>query len=313
MNKIKSVVFYPEIKGVLNFTDSKFREFYQEYPEIDWVYADTKVAFYQEIKDADYIFSLGFEKDVYIHANKLKAVFSCMAGKESIPRSENKIIRYYNGSFHGHLMIQSLIGVMLYFNQQISTMTKNKSQKEWSGHDQFGKRKMLNRQSIAIIGYGSIGRIFAKTLSLFGMKIYAVQRSISSGYCEVSGAEYVSIKKLNTIISDVDHVVSVLPKTPDTDRIFNAGFFASMNRGACFYNFGRGNSVVEKDLIESLESKNIVSAALDVFHDEPLSRNSKLWETDNLLIMPHISAFYENYIDMHLEELHTQFRTELLK
>ena len=63
-----------------------------------------------------------------------------------------------------------------------------------------------------------------------------------------------------------------------------------MRRGSCFINAGRGEHVVEDDLIENCKSGHISSAILDVYRNEPLPKDHKLWKQKNIRIWPHVAA-----------------------
>mgnify|MGYP003323698074 FL=1 len=63
-----------------------------------------------------------------------------------------------------------------------------------------------------------------------------------------------------------------------------------MRRGSCFINAGRGEHVVEDDLIENCKSGHISSAVLDVYRNEPLPKDHKFWEQKNIRIWPHVAA-----------------------
>ena len=63
--------------------------------------------------------------------------------------------------------------------------------------------------------------------------------------------------------------------------------FSKMKKTAVFMNIGRGTTVKEEDLVKALKEKMIAGAVLDVFKYEPLSKESELWECDNVLIFPH--------------------------
>jgi len=60
-----------------------------------------------------------------------------------------------------------------------------------------------------------------------------------------------------------------------------------MKKSAVFMNIGRGNTVVEDDLVKALKEKIIAGAVLDVFSKEPLSESSELWDLPNVLMTPH--------------------------
>lgn len=79
------------------------------------------------------------------------------------------------------------------------------------------------------------------------------------------------------MIPTADFVVGVLPKTPDTHHFFNTAFFEKMKPSGVFMNIGRGPTCKEVDLIEALKKETISGAVLDVFEQEPLSKESELW------------------------------------
>ena len=83
--------------------------------------------------------------------------------------------------------------------------------------------------------------------------------------------------------------------TPKTDSVFDYETFECMKSDSYFLNLGRGQSVIEGDLIDALKHKVIAGAGLDVFRIEPLPLDSELWELDNVLITPHIANLDKNY------------------
>ena len=76
-----------------------------------------------------------------------------------------------------------------------------------------------------------------------------------------------------------------------------------MPKSCYFYNVGRGNIYQESDLVSALGTGEIAGAYLDVFGEEPLPETSKLWEMENVLIQPHLSAVSPQYLELFVEEL----------
>ena len=70
-----------------------------------------------------------------------------------------------------------------------------------------------------------------------------------------------------------------------------------MKKDAVFINIGRGDTVDEEAIFSMIENKKLKGAALDVFQKEPLPLSSKLWDCDNLILTPHMSAKSIYYID----------------
>ena len=102
---------------------------------------------------------------------------------------------------------------------------------------------------------------------------------------------------LKKCVAEGDYIVSILPRTKNTDDVFTLDTFKAMKSSALFMNIGRGNAVAEGDLIAALKQKVIARAVLDVFKEEPLRADSSLWEVENLDITPHMrDTFYRKRI-----------------
>ncbi|MFS0634305.1 D-2-hydroxyacid dehydrogenase [Mesobacillus foraminis] len=147
--------------------------------------------------------------------------------------------------------------------------------------------KMIRDQTVVIYGTGDIGQEVAKTFDFFGATVYGISRS---------GSQKPHFKKVfdtapSSILSRADWVISTLPLTPETEKMFNSSFFNQMN--GSFINVGRGATVDEKALIKGLDKGNVQSAILDVLAEEPLPVNSYLWTREDVTITPHISAVTE--------------------
>ena len=142
---------------------------------------------------------------------------------------------------------------------------------------------------MGIVGYGDIGRAVAKMASVYGMKIVALRRhpflSRQDLLCDiVYGRDKDS---LNQLMSESDFIVCSAPSTVETRGMVSAEAFQHVKEGSVFINLGRGPVVDEAALIQSLESGRLKGAALDVFSQEPLPPDNKLWELENVLISPH--------------------------
>ena len=79
--------------------------------------------------------------------------------------------------------------------------------------------------------------------------------------------------------------------------MINASTLAQMKKGSILVNMARGKLVIEEALVEALESNHLDSVALDVTPEEPLPRQSRLWNTPNLLITPHVAGQSGKRID----------------
>ncbi|MGH3313928.1 MAG: D-2-hydroxyacid dehydrogenase [Streptomyces sp.] len=139
-----------------------------------------------------------------------------------------------------------------------------------------------------VVGSGPIGRAIGRTLMALGVSVDLVGRTERSGDPEF-GRVHGNVA-LGGLLGRADWVVCVAPLTEESRGLFDAAAFARMKPEARFINVGRGQHVIEKDLVDALNEHRIAGAALDVFAQEPLAAESELWEVPGLLISPHMSG-----------------------
>ncbi|MBI5974136.1 2-hydroxyacid dehydrogenase [Staphylococcus canis] len=147
--------------------------------------------------------------------------------------------------------------------------------------------KDIYHSKVGIFGMGEIGKAFARRLKGFNADILYHNRSQDTKAEHELGAFYTSF---DTLIKKSDFVVSTAPSTPETRNIFNKEVFKKMRNDAFFINIGRGDLVVEEDLIEALEEGEIAGCALDVVRDEPIRLDHPLLKMPNVIITPHIGS-----------------------
>lgn len=144
----------------------------------------------------------------------------------------------------------------------------------------------LCESTVAIVGCGSVGTECAKRFDAFGAKSVAVD--IVKPQSDIYD-EYIDIKEIKTAVSKADIVILTLPLNDETRGMFDKELFGCFKSGAVFVNISRGATVNENDLLLSLENGKLGGAVLDVFEKEPLSKDSKLWDLENVIITPHNS------------------------
>ena len=129
-----------------------------------------------------------------------------------------------------------------------------------------------------ILGYGAIGEALERRLSGFECEVIRVARRERDGVHPIS--------ELPELLPRADVVVLLTPATPETTRMVDAKFLASMKDGALLVNVARGVVVDTDALLTELGTRRI-SAALDVTDPEPLPAGHPLWSAPNVLINPH--------------------------
>ena len=148
----------------------------------------------------------------------------------------------------------------------------------------------LHHSTVGIIGMGRIGQGIAKRALGFGMNVIYHNRSrLSEADEKACGAKYVSKEEL---LRTADHVVLVLPYTPESHHTIGAKEIALMKPTATLINIARGGIVDDAALAQALKEKKIFAAGLDVFEGEP-KVNPELLKLSNVVLAPHIASATE--------------------
>ncbi len=260
-----------------------------------------------KLADTDIFITWQFKESWYQLAPHLKVIFTPAAGNDWIQRNRRYPVPIYNGTFHGKIMVESLLGMILYHNRRFNKLIENKQKKVYNRNVE-STTSILHSQKIMIIGYGNIGKIVARTLRMFGCEIIGVKRTLPSQQDSFIN-QLLTPDQILEHIGQADHVITILPNDKSTDDLLGLEHFKAMKRSAFFYNIGRGNCYKESVIVEALEKGYISGAGLDVFESEPIPENSRLWELPQVLIMPHASAICKEYLDLYIDELVPRINT----
>jgi phosphoglycerate dehydrogenase-like enzyme len=157
---------------------------------------------------------------------------------------------------------------------------------------------VLRGKTMGIVGYGNIGPKVARVAKAFEMWVIATRKSAT----KQGKARYADLilpsSELNRLLSESDFVVLATPLTPETYHMMSTAQFAAMKKEAFLVNVSRGPVVDEAAIAVALRDKTIAGAALDVFEQEPLPKESPLWGLPNLMYSPHIAGYISAYPSM---------------
>ncbi|RVU36729.1 hypothetical protein EOI86_16310 [Hwanghaeella grinnelliae] len=172
------------------------------------------------------------------------------------------------------------IALMLAAARHIATSDRELKEGLWdqsrSGFDLHGKK-------LGIVGTGGIGARVASLAKAFGMEVSAWTANPSP---ERAAALDLTYTDLNKVFAESDVVSLHLALTPETEGMVTADHLRRMRDGALLVNTARGGVVVEDALMAELTSGRI-SAALDVFHTEPLPDDHPIRSLPNVTLTPH--------------------------
>jgi phosphoglycerate dehydrogenase-like enzyme len=196
----------------------------------------------------------------------------------------------YNDHIGAHVMAFVLAfarGLHVYLPQQL--------QREWRPVPrESGDVVHLPEATALIVGVGGIGGEVARLASAFGMHVIGVDERRAAPPPGV--AELHRAAALDELLPRADFVILTVPHTPETEGFMNRARFQRMKRGAFFINIGRGMTTRLDDLVAALQAGEIAGAGLDVFEQEPLPPDHRLWTTPGVLITPH-TAGHGPYLD----------------
>ena len=270
------------------------------YPQHDLVVAREEAEFLKHLADADGVLVWRFAEAWYQLAPRLRFVATPAAGREKVQPDPSGRVRAVHGSFHGKIMAESLLGMLLFFARRFDLASADQRARRYE-RDQYSPTRRLAGQRALIVGYGALGRECARLLKVVGLHVVGVKRQAA---VDPAPADAVfALQELPRLLSEADHVISTLPADTGTDHLFDEAAFAAMRPTAGFYNLGRGNAVDEAALLRALSTGRIAHAFLDVFEREPLPADSPLWNAPNLALTPHASAINAEYLDLWVEEL----------
>ena len=187
------------------------------------------------------------------------------------------------------------LGMLLSLMNKLNRADKLVREGKWIREGNRGYE--LEGKTIGIIGYGNMGKSFAKKLKGFDVTVlcYDIQDNVSD-----ENAKQVSLTELQ----QKSDVLSLhIPWTPETDKMINSEFINQFAKSFWFINTSRGKNVVTDDLVDALQSGKVLGAGLDVLEYEKLSFENLFIDTEkpkafeyllqaeNVLLTPHIAGW----------------------
>ena len=257
-----------------------------------------------DIEDPDQIIAALVWKtpgDTMHKFKNLKLICSFGAGvdhlvlKSSIPNSVS-ITRFVDPSLSKSVTKYCLMAILAY-QKNFRDHILNKEVKKWEWKEDCPE------PVVGIMGMGVIGKEIAFHLRDLGYRINGYSQSPK----EIEGINhYPGASNLPKFLQSSDLLVNIMPLTNETRSFFNTNFFSLCKKGSYLINLGRGQHVVDNDLLKAIESSILSGATLDVFNEEPLPPNHPFWTCRQITMTPHVAGltapipaaiqFYENFI-----------------
>ena len=166
--------------------------------------------------------------------------------------------------------------------------------------------KRLSSCTLGLLGFGRIPRAVCKRALSFGLKVIACDPYAKGDQIVSEGAEKVSFEEL---LAESDFISCHCPLTENTRYCIDDKAIERMKQGAYIINTSRGGIIKESDLIQALNQGKIAGAALDVFEQEPLPKDSTLRKMSSVLLSGHCAWYSEGA----LSALHNKAAEEVIR
>jgi D-2-hydroxyacid dehydrogenase (NADP+) len=193
-------------------------------------------------------------------------------------------------------MAEHAFALMLALARGVDSMVRAQAEARW---EKGVRRGELFAAQLTIVGLGRVGTAIAQRAKAFGMRVVGVKRRPSQPPACVD--RLITLDELDKVLPSTDHLMLVLPSSPQTRHILDARRLELLPRHACLYNLGRGTAVDEAALAKVLSESKLAGAGLDVFEREPLPPESPLWGLQNVIVSPHLGGRTSRYPELFFE------------
>ena len=237
--------------------------------------------------NADYAIVWQPPAQLFERETHLKAVFNLGAGIDGLLKVPNlpadlTVVRLEDAGMSVQ-MAEHVLHQILEVSRQMELYREQQRQRLWKIHRPISRKEW----PIGIMGLGHIGKRVASTLASLDYTVNGWARSEHT----VEGVRtFAGNGQLGEFLGTTRVLVNTLPLTSETENILNYDLFSQLQPGAVLINVGRGEHLVEEDLLRALNEEKLQRASLDVFRKEPLPAGHPFWERTDITITPHISA-----------------------
>lgn len=250
------------------------------------------------IPDAEILVCFSIGKETFLSAKKLKWIHVAYVGVDKFLFPEllqSKVLLSNSRGMHGDTVSDHIMAMILAFAKGLVPSWTCKKERKWCQVEIMRQRFEPQEKLLGIVGFGIIGQTLARKAKAFGMKVMATKNRVKRGEKIKYVDKLLPKEKFREFLCTADFVVLTVPLTKETYHMIGVKEFDCMKDTAILINAARGGVIDEKALIDALLQKKIAAAGLDVFEEEPLSPESKLWDLENVIITPHIAGSRRDY------------------
>ena len=247
---------------------------------------------YETVEDADLIVVhlCPLKRDLFERAKKLKAVMSCRGGLENVDvkaATEHNVIVSNNPAHNANAVAELTIGVILSETRNICRSNYALRNGEWRiiyPNTETTIKEMVD-MTVGIVGFGSIGRLVAHKLSVFGCKIL-----VADPFLKECNLDYVTVVTMDELLAQSD-IVTLHARS--NGAIMTDREFGLMKQNSYLINTARSYLVDPEAFQRAMNSGKLLGAAIDVFETEPTIPEFYR-QYDNITITNHLGGLTIN-------------------
>ena len=255
------------------------------------------------LKGYDIFIGKKLAKAKLAEADKLKYIFAYKTGVDNFPlvELEKMGVVLINSHADSRIIAEYAFGMSVSLVNRITEFDLNLRQGIWYDIDNMYWKSIFNMK-VGLLGYGHIGKDIHKILLQNNIEVATIDR----------GHQYENIHLVNSLeelITECDLIISSLPKTPQTNKLFNSATLSLM-KGKFIVNVGRSNVIDEKALYNALLNESIGGAAIDTWEEKPKNKRTKLMPSEysfhnlnNIVLSPHAAMRVENGHDRYVMDV----------
>jgi len=234
---------------------------------------------------AEYVIAAYRSSTLFAEQPQPKAVFTVSAGVSHVLRDVPQgvpLIRVEDAGM-AEQMVRYAIAATMRAALRFDEYARQQRARKWLQHEPRAPQHIV----VGVMGLGVIGSAIARALVDEG---FAVRGFANSTKTLPGVASFAGGAGWSSYLDGLDVLINVLPATAATRNLLDRQALSRLRDGAHVVNIGRGDVLVEGDLIALLDSGKLGGATLDVFRDEPLPPDHPFWSQPEITITPHVSG-----------------------
>jgi len=257
----------------------------------DIVYCRNKIELYRHVKEADICFLFGAGTYLIKHLNSPKMIYFPVLGLDFLNKYvlPEKITLEQPPPFSAQSIAEYCVAMSIILTRNLHHSFSNQYNQKWQQTNIIPESIIsITQCKIGILGLGKVGKVIAENFNKMGCKVIGCDK-VALQEDNILSA-YFNSDKLYEFLNYIDILIIALPLNNSTKHLIDKTALHELGTQKYLINVSRGEIIDEKALIHALSTNAIKGAALDVFENEPLSGNSKLYQCRNAILTPHIAG-----------------------